>query len=133
MSECYCDYDPAVFYHKTRPKARRAYTCEECLRTIEPGQAYENVFAKWEDWPVTFKTCAECADLRQWVKNNVPCLCWAHGNLFEDLQMAVNDACCRAPLETAGLRFGFLRRMNAIWGFTKRRAKARAMVGVDGA
>jgi hypothetical protein len=76
-----------------------------------PSESYENVFAKWEGWPSTFITCANCVDIRTWTKNNVPCLCWAHGNLIEDCCEAVQEASRRAPDETGGLRFGLLRRL----------------------
>ena len=60
------------------------------------------------------KTCEPCRDLRQWVANNLPCFCWAHGNLLDDAKEAVDEARHRAPLETPGLLFGFLRRLHAI-------------------
>lgn len=112
--DCSCDYEPADFYCKTLRKARKAHKCEECSGAIRPGETYEYVSGMWDGNLSDFKTCARCVDLRTWVKNNVPCVCWAHGNLHEDLKETVSEAAWRAKEETAGLRFGFLRRMVAI-------------------
>lgn len=108
--DCYCDGDPAQVYNVTLPRARKSYHCEECGGAIRAGERYERVFAVWDNSPSTYRTCERCRDLRVWVKNNVPCLCWYHEWMDEALTEAVDAACARAPLETAGLRFGFLRR-----------------------
>ena len=109
--DCSCDYDPADCYFREIRKARVSHKCEECGGKILVGEKYEHVFGVWEGSASTFKTCERCVDIRQWTKNNVPCLCWAHGNTMEDCQEAVNEAHWRAPKETIGLRFGFLRRV----------------------
>jgi hypothetical protein len=108
--DCYCDYDPADFYVKCIRTARKQHRCEECSGLILPGDKYEYVSGKWEGCLSTFKTCEQCVDLRTWTKNNVPCLCWAHGNMVNDCEEAVQSAWERAPTETVGLRFGFIRR-----------------------
>jgi hypothetical protein len=109
--DCYCDYEPCEVYSARVARARKAYRCEECRAEIVPGEHYERAFGI--SYGMTFEafTCARCCDLRQWVKNNVPCTCWAHGNLHEDLRNSVEAAASRAPDETRGLRFGFLRRL----------------------
>lgn len=108
--DCTCDYDAPSFYTRTTPSARKSHKCEECAGYISPGEKYERVAGLWEGYFNEFKTCMRCVDLRIWVKNNVPCLCWAHGNMIEDCREAVEEASYRAPEETVGLRFGFLRR-----------------------
>ena len=113
--DCWCDGDPPVLYNRSTPRARKQYRCYECAGSIHPGDRYERVDGMWDrsygfD---TFVTCRSCHDLRQWVQNNVPCLCWSHGNMIEDCQNAVMDAIWRAPTETTGLRFGFSRRLHA--------------------
>lgn len=110
MTDCYCDYDPAEFYRCTTPRARKIYKCEECGGPIKLGEQYERVTGKWEEYIYTFLTCERCVDLRIWVKNNVPCLCWAHGNADASLREAVDDAYDRAHNEVVGLKFGLLRR-----------------------
>jgi hypothetical protein len=109
--DCVCDYDAPQFYAAAIRKARKPHRCDECGGCILPGEPYEYVSAKWEDLISVFKTCQHCVDIRTWTKNNVPCLCWAHGNLIEDCREAVTEAAFRAPLETVGLRFGLLRRI----------------------
>ena len=110
MSDCSCDYEPATFYRRTTPRARKPYRCEECSGPIAPGERYENVVGMWEGDFSTFATCERCVDLRTWVRNNIPCLCWAHGSADDDMAAAIDEARWRAPGETRGLRFGFLRR-----------------------
>lgn len=109
--DCACNYDSPEFYHREIRKARKQHQCEECSGYILPGERYEHVRGKWNGDVDTFKTCERCVDLRTWVKNNVPCLCWAHGNGTEDCREAVEEAVFRAPAETSGLMFGFLRRL----------------------
>ena len=109
--DCTCDYDSPEFYHREIRKARKSHKCDECSAPILPGEIYEHVRGKWDGYVDTYKTCQVCVDIRQWVKNNVPCLCWAHGNTIEDCKEAVEEATFRAPQETIGLRFGFLRRV----------------------
>lgn len=109
--DCFCDYyPPPEFWRKSTPNARKQYRCEECRGPILPGERYEYVIGKWEGCVDQFRTCGDCLDIRQWVKNNVPCLCWAHGNMLDDCKEAVDDAVDRAPDEAVGLKFGFLRR-----------------------
>lgn len=106
-----CDYDAPDFYTAKIRKARKPHRCEECAGQIMPGDTYEHVSGKWVDYLDTFVTCRHCVSLRQWVKGNVPCVCWAHGNADSDMREAVYEAYYRAPNETIGLRFGFLRRL----------------------
>lgn len=119
--DCYCDYEPATFYNSAMRKAKKVHRCEECCGEIRPGEVYEYVSGLWDGMLSTFKTCPRCVDLRTWVKNNIPCTCWAHGNLHDDLQETVTTAAWRAKEETIGLRFGFLRRLTAIKKFNAQR------------
>ena len=82
---CYCDYDAPIFYHKTDvERAREPHECEECSRTILPGESYERVRALWDrgEGPRTVYTCAWCVALREWMVAHVPCFCVLHGGLF---------------------------------------------------
>jgi len=110
--DCFCDFDPPDFYCAEIRTARKQHRCDECPSQIMPGEKYEHVTGKWPDsgGVSTFKTCERCRDLRTWVKNNVPCFCWCHGNMIEDAQETIDDAAWRGKEETVGLRFGFLRR-----------------------
>jgi hypothetical protein len=109
--DCYCDYDPPEFCHVEIRKARKEHKCYECSGRILKGEKYEHTRGKWEGCLSNFKTCVRCHDIRMWVKNNVPCLCWAYGNLIDDCREAINEAQYRAREETKGLLFGFLRRV----------------------
>ena len=111
--DCSCDYgDAPIFYCATKPHARKEHVCEECGVIIRPGEQYERVSAKWDGYTFvnTICTCERCYDLRVWTKNNVPCLCVMHGNMDEEIRLAVESATERAPDETSGLWFGMLRR-----------------------
>lgn len=119
--DCVCDYDPPEFYEATIRTARKPHKCEECAGLILPGDRYEYVAGKWCGFLDTFKTCERCVDIRTWTKNNVPCLCWAHGNLTEDCREATQGAAWRAPDETRGLQFGLLRRIVLRDRFNKER------------
>jgi hypothetical protein len=104
--DCFCDYDPPQFYHKEIRKARKPHKCCECTGMIAVGEKYEHVRGKWEGFLDTYDTCERCLDIWQWTKNNLPCLCWAHGNRIEACIEAVQEAMWRADDETRGLRFG---------------------------
>lgn len=109
---CYCDYDAPAFYCAVKRTARKTHRCYECDGDIRPGEKYEHVGAKWDGYPQTCRTCERCCEIRQWVKNSVPCFCFAHGGLDETAQEAVEEAWYRAPDEAVGLRFGLLRRLH---------------------
>lgn len=125
--DCYCDYDPPTFYNSVKRKARKQYECDECDGPILPGETYEYVSGLWEDMFSTFRTCERCRDLCTWVTNNIPCTCWAHGNMHDDLQESVTEATWRAKDETVGVRFGFLRRKVAIEKFNAARRSTPAL------
>lgn len=110
---CYCDYDYPSFYRATVSKARKEHRCGECARRIKPGERYEAVAAVWEGEFGTAKTCSHCLDIRTFVKNSVPCYCWAHGNIEEDARYAIEDAYYRAGDEVRGLAFAVGRLMVA--------------------
>jgi hypothetical protein len=125
--DCVCDYDAPQFYNVTIRTARKQHKCEECCGLILPGDKYEYVSGCWNGDVNTFKTCEHCRDIRVWVKNNVPCLCWLHGSMIEDCKDAVSEAVWRAKEETIGLSFGLLRRLVARDKFNKARRDARSV------
>ena len=106
MSACFCDYDPPEFYAQVVRSSRKPRKCEECRRPILIGERYENASGKWGGSFDTFYTCEDCVSLRQWVVAHVPCCCWSHGNLHEDLHNTADEY-----RSTPGLLFGFLRRL----------------------
>lgn len=111
MDSCWCDYDPPEFWSANQRKAKVPHRCDECRAVIQPGEMYEYVSGKWGGYLGCFHTCSRCVGLRRWVTNNLPCFCWAHGNLHDDAREAVDAAYIRAPDEVRGLRFGLGRRL----------------------
>jgi hypothetical protein len=110
-SACYCDSDyQATIYRKSEHTARQPHKCYECGRTINPGERYESVFAVWDGRGETCKTCPHCLAIREWVVAHVPCSCWMHGNMLEDIGNDVEHYAHEAP----GLLFGYLRRKHAL-------------------
>lgn len=50
-------------------KARKAHRCEECWRTIEPGEEYERAAGSWAGDFFTNVACAHCATARRIVRD----------------------------------------------------------------
>jgi hypothetical protein len=103
--DCFCDYDPATFYERRVVRARKPHKCEECNRAIPKGCQYEYTSGLWDGYFDTFKTCLACVAARQFVTASVPCFCWAHGNLHQDIVDTVSEARFRAPDEMRGVAF----------------------------
>ena len=102
--ECYCDFEPAKVYQADVHVARKQHKCDECHRTISSGERYERVFGIWDE-PRTYKTCARCLALREFVTAHVPCTCWTHGNMIDDCMEEAYEYAHEAP----GLMFGAYR------------------------
>lgn len=101
--DCYCDYDPPQFCKTKRQTARKDHKCGECFRLIKPGESYEYMAGMWDGIFSTHRTCSHCLDIRQFVKNSVPCFCWAYGSLHDDARDTIEDAYWRAGEEVKGL------------------------------
>ena len=112
--DCHCDYDLPEFYTRQIIKsAKKKHECYECARSILPRESYEQVTGKWDGYFYVFKTCANCVAIREFLKNSVPCFCWAHGSMHDDAYNAIQDAYCRARDEVKGLFTGYGRRVIA--------------------
>lgn len=55
---------PSVFRTETR-KARKIHVCYECRKKIQPGEQYLVFTGCWEGKWEEYKTCQDCADLRE--------------------------------------------------------------------
>lgn len=89
---CFCDYGESPdFYSKSEHKARKVHRCTECNRQISAGQTYEKVVGKWDGRLDVFKTCCRCTALRQHIQAHVPCFCWLHTSLLEDVRNEVEN------------------------------------------
>ena len=106
MIECYCDYESPEVYSSKRVRARKEYRCYECSSKIAVGERHEYAFGVADGFSYQPRTCASCLDIRQFVKNNIPCFCWAHGNMLEDAKNTVEAAYLQAPDEVRGVGFG---------------------------
>lgn len=107
MINCSCDYDMPSVWRSSTPRTRKIRQCEECGCKILPGEKYEYVFGVWEGHASSFSTCVDCVGIRVWVKTNIPCFCWGHGNLIEDCRNVIEEAYFQARDEVKGLAFGF--------------------------
>jgi hypothetical protein len=107
---CECDYERPEFYKATIRKARNAHRCSECGSHIKPGEQYESVAGKWEGEFSTFETCSLCLELRIYTTNNIPCACWAHGNLLDTCRESIEVYAHELP----GMLFGFYRKLIAV-------------------
>lgn len=110
---CSCDDgDPPYFYQSDVRRSRKIRSCEECGGRIQAGQFYQNARGSWQRGEVdTFETCERCLDILTWLKNNIPCFCYAHGGAFEGVVELLHEAQRLAPDETRGLLFGYHRRI----------------------
>lgn len=107
---CYCDFDGYWdVYRSTEHVARKPHKCYECGRKIMPGERYEMAFAIGDGDKWVMPTCPHCLDIRKWVVAHVPCSCWSHGNMLEDVRDDVEAFSEEA--EGSGFVFGYLRRV----------------------
>jgi len=98
-----CDFDdyPSVFHVKLH-KARKEHCCNECHRTILPGEQYEHVFGVWNGESGTYKICGFCLALRAYVTAHVPCFC----SYYTQLRSNALGTLREYALEVPGLFFG---------------------------
>ena len=109
---CVCDYEQPIWSSQRILTARKPHRCEECRRAIQPGERYEYCAGMWQRGTVErFKVCSRCLALREYVKEAVPCLCWAYGNIIDDCIEAAREYAHELP----GLLFGAYRREVAIY------------------
>lgn len=109
--DCFCDYDPPEVYSSRFVRARKEYRCYECRKLIRVGERHEYAFGVLDGWTYQPRTCMGCVGIRQFVSINIPCFCWAHGNILDDARSAVQQAYEVAPDEVKGLAFGLGRLM----------------------
>ena len=108
--DCSWDDDAPTIYRKSEHTARKEHRCCECGRTIRPGERHEYVFGIWDGRAETCSTCTHCLSIREWVVAHVPCSCWAHGSMLDDVRKDVAAYQHQAP----GLAMGYLRRVAAL-------------------
>lgn len=85
-----CMYDPYeseswVIFRLDQPRARKSHRCEECRRTISPGERYQRVSGITYDsdgW-VDHKMCEHCTAAAQWLVS--VCSGYVFGAVRQDL------------------------------------------------
>jgi hypothetical protein len=65
-------------------KARKAHRCGECRREIAPGEIYERTVSIYDGTASTYKTCAHCLVLGDWLSEN--CDGYIYTEVVEDFQ-----------------------------------------------
>jgi hypothetical protein len=105
--DCSCDYDPPQVYSSRMVRARKEYRCYECRAKIAVGEQHEYAFGVSDGWTYQPRTCTHCVGIRKFVATNIPCFCWAHGNLIDDCRNIIQASYEQAADEVAGLAFGF--------------------------
>lgn len=74
--------DHLTLIAETKRKARKAHTCSECGRDIQPGETYTLEVGKSDDIEV-YKTCSHCLVVRDWL--SAECDGWVYTMTEEDL------------------------------------------------
>lgn len=77
-----CDGFVTVLSSNKR-KARKEHHCTECRRTIQPGETYLNEGTLWEGEKSTYKTCAHCVVVRDWLISE--CGGFIYSGVLEDI------------------------------------------------
>lgn len=61
------DDTPGTLLHARQPAARKPHTCSECRRKISPGERYLVERIVFDGAASTYKTCAHCQRVREWL------------------------------------------------------------------
>jgi len=101
--DCYCEYEEPQFFSKATHKARAQHRCDECYRTIVPGERYERVRGVWDGTFSMYKMCPRCIALRDHLAAHVPCFCWPFTGLLENARETIRSL----PREAHGSGFLF--------------------------
>jgi hypothetical protein len=64
---CNTDYDHPDIYNEKLLIARKDHKCSECSRVILKGEQYKKVDGLWQKRWETYKTCAHCLVLQDWL------------------------------------------------------------------
>lgn len=77
------DAEPVTMLAERQPIARIQHRCDECKRTIEPGERYRSESMIHDGAFRSHKTCAHCEVARLWL--NRECGGWVFGAVLEDI------------------------------------------------
>jgi hypothetical protein len=126
VSYCSCDWgdsDTVQMWDRKDLKVRKPCVCRECHRTIAAGELVRSDAYLWEGKWYRDRTCKECVAFEEWMTTYIPCFadCLPFGELWGQADEAVADLW----RETAGLKFGYLRRRHTIMTRAKADREAR--------
>jgi hypothetical protein len=78
--------EPSKVHRAVVRVARKEHNCDECRRTITPGEKYEAATGLGYDGPWWFycKTCEHCMWARKWL--NAECNGFVYVGVLEDLE-----------------------------------------------
>ena len=62
-----CDCEMPQAFSLTWRTARKSHRCCECAGWITPGSRYQYVSGIWDNRPDSYRTCVECAQVRDWI------------------------------------------------------------------
>jgi len=90
--DCACVYvdtdcDGPTVHTAEKRKARKPHKCTECRRVISHGETYLHEKGLWEGRWETYKTCAECLEIR----NEFFCDGWLYGEVMTDFREYVSS------------------------------------------
>jgi hypothetical protein len=80
---CRTGDDEQTILRSSTHKARIAHVCNECRRAIMPGESYASTFMVFEGLGHTFKVCAHCGVMCQWLVKN--CDGYVFDQVIEDI------------------------------------------------
>jgi len=70
--------------------ARKMHECNECTRTIHPGEPFRKDFVVWDRGSAgSFLTCEHCSVLLEWL--GVNCDGWIFGEVVDDIHEHSKD------------------------------------------
>ena len=82
---CVCDYDtPDVVSGPVTRTARKDHQCCECRRPISAGEPYQEITNLQDGEWRTYRTCRQCAAVRDALEERLPCYCVYLCGLYED-------------------------------------------------
>jgi hypothetical protein len=83
---CMIDYGDgyAITLSAVTYTAKKQHRCNECHRTIEPGEKYLRETNVFEHRRNTYKTCSHCKVARDWLWNECGGFIW--GSVEEDIR-----------------------------------------------
>lgn len=80
---CRIDDCDTQVYSSKHVTARKSHVCDECHRSISPGERYLYAFFVSEGGGVSCHTCAHCLAAAEWLVKN--CGGWVHAQVLEEL------------------------------------------------